>query len=72
MAWELGSNMDEESERAEISARLGGGRAARLYPDFPIDDFEPIVSRGTVVGKAFDPTAQRATASALPAGLGSP
>ena len=70
MAWELGSNMEEESERAVISASLGAGRAARLFPDYPIDGFEPIVTRGTVVGKAFDPSAQRAPASALPAGLG--
>jgi penicillin amidase len=69
MAWQLGSNLEEESERAVISAGVGAHRAASLFPGYPIDGFEPIVTRGTVVGKAFDPTALRTPASALPAGL---
>ena len=56
MAWDLGSNLDDEAERAIVTAQLGSSRAAALFPGYPLDGYEPIVSRGTVVGKAFDPT----------------
>ena len=46
MAWDLGSNLDEESERAMVTGKLGAGRAASLFPRYPLDDFAPIVSRG--------------------------
>ncbi len=69
MAWQLGSNIQEESERAIVAATLGSEHAATLFPDYPIDDFEPIVTQGTVVKKAFDPTSKRAPASPLPADL---
>jgi penicillin amidase len=70
MAWNLGSNLDEEAERAIITGKLGAGRAASLFPRYPIDDdFAPILRRGDVVGKAFDPSASRGSARPLPAGL---
>jgi penicillin amidase len=69
LAWDLGSNRTEESDRARITALLGASRAASLYPAFPFEDIEPVVGRGTVVGKTFDPTAARAPAAVLPAGL---
>jgi penicillin G amidase len=63
MAWNLGSNMDEEAERAIVTGKLGAGRAASLFPRYPLDeDFAPIVRRGDVVGKAFDPSASRESA----------
>ena len=70
MAWDLGSNLDEEAERAIVTAQLGSSRAAALFPAYPLDGHEPIVSRGTVVGKAFDPTARRSSARPLGGGLG--
>jgi penicillin G amidase len=67
MAWDLGSNLTQETERAIITGRVGAGRAANLYPRYPLeDDFAPIVRRGDVVGKAFDPTASRSSARPLP------
>jgi penicillin amidase len=70
MAWDLGSNLDEEAERAIITGKLGPGRAASLFPRYPLDkDFAPILRRGDVVGKAFDPSASRGSARPLPAGL---
>jgi penicillin amidase len=70
MAWDLGSNLTQEGERAIISGKLGAGRAASLFPRYPLDDdFAPIVRRGDVVGKAFDPTASRSSARPLPSDL---
>ena len=69
MAWDLASNLDEESERAIITGKLGAGRAASLFPRYPLDDFAPILRRGDVVGKAFDPSASQGSATPLPDGL---
>ena len=70
MAWDLGSNLTQEADRAIISSKLGAGRAANLFPRYPLDDdFVPIVSRGDVVGEAFDPTASRSSARPFPDGL---
>jgi penicillin G amidase len=70
MAWDLGSNLTQEADRAIISAKLGVGRAADLFPSYPLeDDFAPIVRRGDVVGQAFDPTARRSSARPLLSGL---
>jgi penicillin G amidase len=70
MAWNLGENLDEEAERAIITGKLGAGRAASLFPRYPLDDdFAPILRRGDVVGKAFDPSASRGSSRPLPAGL---
>ena len=55
MAWDLGSNLNAGAERAIVTAHLGAARAADLSPAYPLDGHEPIVSRGTVVGRAFDP-----------------
>ena len=69
MAWDLASNLDEESERAIITGKLGAARAASLFPPYPLDDFAPILRRGDVVGKTFDPSASRGSARPLPDGL---
>jgi penicillin amidase len=70
MAWDLSSNLTQEADRAIISSKLGAGRAANLFPQYPLeDDFAPIVRRGDVVGDAFDPTASRSSARSFPSGL---
>jgi penicillin amidase len=70
MAWNLGENLDEEAERTIITGKLGAGRAASLFPRYPLDDdFAPILRRGDVVGKEFDPSASRGSGRPLPAGL---
>ncbi len=69
MAWDLGSNMRPEIERARMSARVGRDRAAELQPDYPLHDFEPIVGRGAVRDSAFDPDASPGSGRTAPAGL---
>ncbi len=72
MAWDLGSNIDSEIERARMSARVGRERAAELQPDHPIHDFEPIVGHGAVRDQAFDPDAAPGSGRTAPAGLSAP
>jgi penicillin G amidase len=70
MAWDLSSNLTQEADRAIITGKIGAGRAASLFPGYPLeDDYAPIVRRGDVVGKAFDPTASRSSARPLAGGL---
>ena len=66
MAWDLSSNFEQEAERALITATFGVGRTANLFPDYPLEGYDPIVGRGTVVKKAFDPTARRLSSRPLP------
>jgi penicillin G amidase len=69
MAWNLGSNIDQESELAIMTAKVGARRTLELNPPYPLEGFEPIVSRGTISGKAFDPTAEQMSARSAPIGL---
>jgi penicillin G amidase len=70
MAWDLGVNHTQESDRAIISSKLGVARAADLFPHHPLeDDFAPILRRGDVVGRAFDPTATKSSARPFPGSL---
>jgi penicillin amidase len=71
MAWDLGSNLHAEAERAIVTAQLGSSRAASLFPAYPLDGHEPIVNRGAVVGNTFDPRARRTSARPLADGAGS-
>ena len=66
MAWDLGSNLNQEAERALLTAAFGAGRAANLFPGYPLENYDPIVGRGTVVDEKFDPTARRSSPRPLP------
>jgi penicillin G amidase len=66
MAWDLGANLNQEIERAIVTATVGEGRAANLFPIYPREGYDPILRRGMVVDKAFDPSARRASARPLP------
>jgi penicillin G amidase len=68
MAWDLGANLDQETELAVMSAKVGAGRAAELFPTYPLNGFDPIVTRGTVVGDRFDPSASAGRARPAPVG----
>jgi penicillin G amidase len=70
MAWNLASNIDQETELAIMGAKVGATRADELFPDYPINGFAPIVDQGTVRGKVFDPTASTVTPKSAPSGLG--
>lgn len=43
MAWDLRSNMDDETERAIAAGQVGVERAEELFPDFPFKEREVIV-----------------------------
>ena len=55
MAWDLGANLDQETERAIVTAAVGPGRAANLFPNYPREGYEPILRRGMVVGQGVRP-----------------
>jgi penicillin amidase len=57
MAWQLGSNLDTETSRSQVTAKVGAARAEALYPSHPLKGYEPILARGSVVGHSFDPAA---------------
>ncbi|MET1004356.1 MAG: penicillin acylase family protein [Propionibacteriaceae bacterium] len=70
MAWDLGSNLGQETEQGLMTATVGAAKAASLFPSFPIDGFDPIVTGGAVVNGAFDPAAAKNGARPAPGGLG--
>ncbi|MDP3891727.1 MAG: penicillin acylase family protein [Nocardioides sp.] len=57
MAWDLRGNMEEEIDRAILSAQLPEHRVEELYPEYPYDEHAPIVSGGAVVDGTFEPGA---------------
>ena len=69
MAWNLSSNLSQEAELGIMAAKVGARRANELFPGYPFEDFEPIVSRGSVAGIAFDPSAGRVSARSAPIGV---
>lgn len=68
MAWDLGSNLSQETELAIMARRVGSSRAAELFPGYPLADFDPIVTRGTVVNGAFAPGATGGRNRPVPGG----
>ncbi len=76
LAWQLGSNADQESARARTVLAVGPERTADLYPDYPLAGYDPILPRGALVGDVFDPAATpsrgRPIAAARPAVTGGP
>ena len=69
LAWQLGANAFAEADRAGAIAAVGADRAADLYPGYPFADMAPILGRGTVVGRVFDPRASATRARPLTAAL---
>lgn len=58
MAWDLRSNMEDEIDRALIAAKLPRERVEQLYPGYPFDKHQPIVTQGTIAEDRFDETAE--------------
>jgi penicillin amidase len=54
MAWDLRSNLDEETARALLEP-IVGARVSDLYPPYPYDKHDPILSRGSVVDGQWRP-----------------
>lgn len=48
MAWDLGGNMDEEIARTKLAASFPARNIASLYPPYPYDRNEPILSTAAV------------------------
>jgi len=53
MAWDLRTNIEDETDRALLLARLPAGRVAELYPPYPYHEHRPIVASGQVRGGQF-------------------
>jgi penicillin G amidase len=54
MAWDLKGNLDEEIERALVSADHTPQQVAELFPPFDYEAQEPIVGQGAVVDGVFE------------------
>jgi penicillin amidase len=61
MAWDLSANRGQEIDQALTAAAVGKDRAAELWPDYPMHDFDPIVTAGAIQDGVFDPSARPAT-----------
>jgi penicillin amidase len=57
MAWDLGSNMEDEVDRSLATADLDPADIAQLYPDYPYAENTPIVNQGGIVDGVFEPEA---------------
>ena len=65
MAWDLGSNMQDEIDRSLESTTLSTAKIAELYPPYPYRQNEPIVNQGAVVDGTYEQDAKHG-ASRLP------
>ena len=54
MAWDLRGNMQDEIDRVLSADVVGKKRAATLFPPYPYDEHEPILSQGAVVDGVFE------------------
>ena len=67
MAWDLRGNMSDEIDRAAMLAHgLSRSQIEQLYPAYPFDRNQPILTGGHVVGGAFDPDAAAPTTPEVP------
>lgn len=55
MAWDLRSNLEEETARARLAGVLPFQRLEQLYPTYPYDRNQPIVTAGSVQAEAWVP-----------------
>ena len=54
MAWNLGSNIQDEIDRSLESTRLTPAQIAELYPPYPYSQHLPIVNQGAVVDGVYE------------------
>jgi penicillin amidase len=59
MAWDLRGNMQDEIDRSLMTSRLSKKQIEDLYPEYPYDAHDPIVSEGAIspATGTFDPKA---------------
>lgn len=65
MAWNLGGNMQDEIERSLDSVRLSPAQVDELFPPYPYQRNQPIVTQGAVVHGVYEQNA-KAPATRLP------
>ncbi|MDX6294141.1 MAG: penicillin amidase [Kribbellaceae bacterium] len=53
MAWDLGGNMSEEIDRTKLAATVPAKQINTLYPQYPYDRNQPILSAGAVTSGKF-------------------
>ncbi len=58
MAWNLGTNMGDEVERALESVHLSESQIAELFPDYPYRQNRPIVTQGAIVDGVYEQDAK--------------
>jgi penicillin G amidase len=63
MAWDLKSNYTDEVTRARLSAVLPAKRIEQLYPDYPVERNQPILSEDDLAGAAAADAAAPTTAA---------
>ncbi|MFJ2028919.1 penicillin acylase family protein [Streptosporangium sp. NPDC087985] len=54
MAWDLRSNLSDEIGRALAASRLPRERVEQLWPGYPFDTHQPIVTKGSIAQSRFD------------------
>jgi penicillin amidase len=59
IAWQLGTNIDDELERSLESVRLTRRQIAELFPAYPYGQHRPIVDQGAIVDGVFEQDAKR-------------
>ncbi len=57
LAWDLRSNMEDEIDRAVMSASAGVEETEKLFPPYPFTTHRPIVEGGAVRDGTFQPVA---------------
>ena len=62
MAWDLGSNLDQETERAIITAAVGAGRTANLFPNYPREGYD----RSSAAGRSSTRRSTRQSVGSRP------
>ncbi|MFE0086535.1 penicillin acylase family protein [Streptomyces sp. NPDC058992] len=70
MAWDLRGNMQDEIDRSLMTSRLSEQQIEQLYPEYPYDLHQPVVTAGAVDddAKKWDPKGEPSTDSAGSAG----
>jgi penicillin G amidase len=58
IAWQLGSNIDDELERSLESVRLSRRQIAELFPPYQYAQHPPIVNQGAIVDGIFEQDAK--------------
>jgi penicillin amidase len=57
MSWNLGSNIDDELERSLDTADLTPEQIAELFPAYPYEENQPIVTQGAIVDGVYEQNA---------------